>query len=232
MDVITLDALRPEAIEASDTKFLPAYKKLVEEKIDRARTEKARAARLDWRLREDLGPIAIDGDAHTARVVHLKANPRYGDDGTRETHYQPSADWPLSVAGPHIAPPTRAYYQGKVFRHLQEAGVSLEQISTRMLKVEVCPWASKNWPTGQKKLLDALSQLPSRAPAYRLVEDLVAKGAVVIIARAANAWFEGVPSLVPLLGKRVFATRSDVAPWISRGAFPQGWGALLEALKS
>lgn len=227
----TLAALRREAVEASDLTYLSEYKELVEEHISKSRSEKSRAGRVKLLLRPDLGPIVMDGNPLTARVIHLKANPSYGDDATRDTHYQPHSDWQLSVAGPHIARETRDYYQNKVFIHLKRGGVTTEEISMRMLKLELCPWASKSWPTGQKKLLDALNKFPSRLPTYSLLSQLVDQGAIVIIARAAKIWLENVPALRPLVGSRVFVTRSEVAPWISQGAFPEGWHSIVSALK-
>ena len=232
VDQNVLSALQPEAVEASDAEFLVRYKESVEEVIRNARTERSRKERSGWRIRDDLGPIVFDGDPKTARVVFLKANPSYGDGATRKTHFQPHPDWPLSVAGTHVVEATRAYYHDKVFASLRRSGVSLHQISTRMIKVELCPWASKKWPTGQEHLLDQLELFPSRAQTYALVHQLVDQGALVLIARAEECWFSGVPALKALLGTRVFVSRAKIAPAISENMYPGSWSLLLQALRS
>ncbi|CAN7770389.1 hypothetical protein LJR290_007491 [Variovorax sp. LjRoot290] len=232
VDPAIISALQPAAINAADLLSLPAYKDAVEKTIPGARTEKGRIAREGWRIREDLGPIAFDGDPATATVLLLKANPSYGDGATRESHFEPHPDWPLSVAGPHVTAGTRAYYQNGVFGTLRRAGVTLEQISRRMLKVELCPWASKKWPTGQQHLLQQMARFPSRSPTLELVSQLVDQGVLVLIARAEEEWFAGVPALQDLVGTRVFVSRTKIAPAISERMYPGRWPLVLKALRS
>jgi hypothetical protein len=198
VDVNILAALAPAAIEQSDQAAKEDYKTIVERAITSA-SKKRRLEAEFWRLRDDLGPIAYDGDASSARVLILMANPSYGEGSTRATHYQPHADWPLSVAGPHIPAATRAYYHGRVFGKLMEAGVSLRQISKHMMKVELCPWASKKWPTGQRALLQQMKAFPSRHAIYAMVGQLVEQGVIILIARAEEDWFAGVPELARLV---------------------------------
>lgn len=232
VDSNIIAALRPAAIEAADPSFLAPYKHAVEQAILGARTEKSRKEREGWRVREDLGPIAFDGDPTTATILLLKANPSYGDEATRLTHYQPHPEWPLSVVGPHVAPGTLAYYQNDVFGSLRREGISLEQISRRMLKVELNPWASKKWPTGQQHLLRQMGRFPSRALIRELVLQLVAQGVLVLIARAEDEWFAEVPTLQDLLGTRVFVSRAKIAPAISDRMYPGSWSRVLESLRS
>lgn len=231
IDANILAALAPAVIEKSDQTAIEDYKALVERALNRA-SEKRRLAAESWRLRDDLGPIAYDGDPASARVLLLKANPSYGEGATRATHFQPHADWPLSVAGPHIPVATRAYYHGRVFGKLVEAGVSLGQISKHLLKVELCPWASKKWPTGQRALLQQLNSFPSRQATYAMVGQLVEQGAIILIARAEEDWFAGVPALARLEGKRVFISRAKIAPAISDRMYPGSWGMLTAALRA
>lgn len=227
-----LAALTPDEVDRIDRPHLAAYQALVEKSAGRARSEKSRLERLNsWSVRDDLGPIAVDGNAYTARVVHLKANPRFGANATRQTHYAPHPDWPLSVAGPHNVPGTVDYYQNTVFRHLLQEGVTLQQIGQRMLKVELCPWASDGWPTDNAALQKAMGMFPSRQKIFDLVRALTKRDVLFVIARADALWLAGVPELKPLIGSRVFLTQVQVAAWISRGAFPDGWRQIVTALK-
>lgn len=230
MNDALLHALRPASIEVTDGQFVASYNRLVDEEIARSNTPKGKRAAQGWRLRGDLGALSYDG-ALNAPVVYLQANPSHGDDATRETHYQPHPSYPLSIAGPHVHTATGDYYRNTVFRHIQAEGITLEQISYGFLKVELCPWASKNWP-GSAKLQAELSRFPSRKPIGQLVEHLVERGALFIMARAWTPWFQAVPSLEPLIGKRVFKSRAPVSASISSGSYPDGWAALVTALRS
>uniref|UniRef100_UPI00403A1E66 hypothetical protein n=1 Tax=Variovorax sp. BK018 TaxID=3450241 RepID=UPI00403A1E66 len=232
-----IDLLAPSALEAMDLACIAPYNRLVEAEVARCtlmpdsekktkRIEKAQS----WRLQPELGALCVDGDP-AAPVVYLQANPSYGEDATRATHYQPHPDWPLSVAGPHVHPATQTYYRHTVFLHLQQEGISISDISRKMLKVELCPWASRRWP-GEGKLGVALSRFPSREPISRFVEHLVDRGALFIVARAWGSWFKAVPSLVPLVGTRVFTSRTPSSALICRGFYPEGWERLVAALRS
>jgi hypothetical protein len=232
VDPQVLSELQPASIERADRELLHEYKREVERAVESAPSEASRLVREAWRVRDELGPIAYDGDPTTATVLLLKANPSYGEGATRATHFQQHPDWPLSVAGPHVTEGTRAYYHNDVFGSLRKQGVTLEQISRRMLKVELFPWASKKWPTNQERLLDLLSKFPSRRPTYALVSQLVGQGVIVLIARAENEWFKGVPQLRALLGDRVFVSRTKIGPAISDGMYPGSWDAVLRALRS
>ena len=230
MNHTLLNLIQPSTLEAMDLASVERYNELVDAEIARASTPAKRKEAEGWRLRKDLGALCYDGDPQ-APVVYLQANPSYGDDATRKTHYQPHSDSPLSVAGVHIHSPTRSYYHDEVFRHLQAEGISLQQISRKMLKVELCPWASKKWP-GSSKLGTALSQFPSREPIARFVESLVDRGAIFIMARAWGPWFDAVPSLEPLIGSRVFKSKAPVSPFISRGSYPEGWASIVSSIRS
>lgn len=228
--------LSPSALERMDSSHVESYNRLVDAEVAR-RTElpeSKREAKVQeaqgWRLRRDLGALCMDGDP-LALVVYLQANPSFGDDATRETHYQPHPDWPLSVAGPHIHPATRTYYQGTVFLHLlQEEGIAIGDIARKMLKVELCPWASKKWP-GNGRLNAALSDFPSRKPIATFVEHLVARrDTVFIIARAWDPWFKAVPSLQQLVGTRVFKSRTPASAFICRSFYPEAWAQIVAAL--
>ncbi|RYH33162.1 MAG: hypothetical protein EON54_20515 [Alcaligenaceae bacterium] len=231
------EALSPDALEAMDLPHIEPYNRLVDAEVARriAKPESdKKAARIKeaqgWRLRPDLGALCMDGDP-LAPVVYLQANPSYGDAATRETQYQPHTDWPLSVAGPHIHPATRDYYRKTVFLHVLKEGVTLDALSRRMLKVELCPWASKKWP-GNGKLDAALSKFPSRQPIAQFVEQLVERGALFILARAWDPWLKAVPSLAPLEGTRVFKSRTPASGLICRSFYPDGWDQLVAALHS
>lgn len=230
MNATLIDLISPSALEAMDLSSVKRYNKLVDHVVSRASTPSKRKEAEGWRLREDLGALCYDGDPQ-APVVYLQANPSHGDDATRQTHYQPHSKFPLSVAGTHIHPPTRSYYHDEVFRHLQMEGVSLQQISRKLLKVELCPWASKKWP-GSGKLEEALGQFPSRKPIAQFVEDLVERGAIFIIARAWTPWFKAVPSLEPLVGSRVFKSKAPVSAFISSGSYPDGWPLIVSTMRS
>ena len=225
-----LDSLSPAAVTDSDRTHLAEYNARVAMRIEKARTEQARAARASWMVRPDLGPIALDGDAHDATVVFLKANPNYNDSATAATHYQPHPDWPLSIANPDIAAETRDYYHGRVFGQLLKEGVTLRQIARRMLKVELFPWASHNWPTGERELLAHLAEAPSRRPICQLVDELIKRDTIFLIGKAEQEWFKAVPALRPLLDVRVFVTRAPISPSIGRGVYPGAWDQLLEGL--
>lgn len=235
--MLNLDTLLPSELEAIDLPYIEPYNHLVDLEVTR-RTSKPESARKaakikeaqGWRLRPDLGALCVDGDA-SAPVVYLQANPSYGDDAIRETHYHPHPDWPLSVAGSHIHPATQTYYRNTVFLHLQQEGISISDISRKMLKVELCPWASKKWP-GEGKLDAALSSFPSREPITHFVEHLVDRGALFIMARAWAPWFKAVPSLEPLVGTRVFKSRTPASALICRSFYPAGWDQLVAALRS
>lgn len=232
IDAKTIAALQPAAIEAVDLPFVPPYKQEVEQAILGARSESGRKDRQGWRIREDLGPIAFDGDPTTATILLLKANPNYGDGATRQSHFQPHPQWPLSVAGPHVTHDTKVYYQNRTFGTLRRQGITLEQISRRMLKVELNPWASKNWPTGQHGLLAAMRKFPSRAPIRELVQQLVAQGVLVLVARAEDEWFTEVPTLRDLVGTQAFVSNAKIGPAITGNMYPGSWPRVLEALRS
>ena len=223
-----LDEVEPAVLEKMDLAFVLRYNERVEEIARMSTSDRLKAQ--SWRLREDLGALCCDGDPQ-APVVYLQANPSFDDAATRETHYQPHPAFPLSVAGRHIYPPTLAYYHNKVFKHLQEEGVSLEQISRKLVKIELCPWASKNWP-GNSELQGLLNEFPSRKLIIRLVERFVDQGAIFVIARAWTPWFAAVPALKPLVGLRVFKSRAPVSAYISSGSYPNGWSAIIAAMKS
>ena len=231
MNQTTLELLRdvePAVLATMDSAHVSPYNKRVEEIAQRSTRDSLKAQ--GWRLREDLGALCCDGDLQ-APVVYLQANPSFDDAATRETHYQPHPEFPLSVAGEHIYPPTLAYYHNKVFKHLKKEGVSLGQISRKLVKIELCPWASKKWP-GNSELQRLLSEFPSRKPIIRLVEHFVEQGAIFVIARAWTPWFAAVPALKPLIGVRVFKSRAPVSPYLSSGSYPDGWSAILSAMKS
>lgn len=230
MNATSIDLISPSSLEAMDLPSVKRYNELVDDEVSRASSLEKRREVEGWRLREDLGALCYDGDPR-APVVYLQANPSYGDGATRRTHYEPHPDFPLSVAGTHIHPATRSYYHEEVFRHLQLEGLSLQQISRTMLKVELCPWASKKWP-GNNKLGTALSQFPSREPIARFVEGLVDRGAIFIMARAWAPWFKAVPSLKPLIGSRVFKSKAPVSPFISSGSYPEGWPLIVSSMRS
>lgn len=225
-----LDAISPAAIRMIDSPFVESYNAVIDEKIARASTPKEFKDAQSWRLRQDLVAICYDGNPD-APVVYLQANPSYGDGATPETHYQPHPDYLLSVAGSHIYPPTRDYYHDQVFRHLRMEGVSLEEIGRNLLKVELCPWASKKWP-GRGELNKALGLFPSREPICTFVQHLVDRGAIFVIARAWGPWFKAVPALELLVGTQVFKSRAPVSTFISRGSYPQGWDAILSAMRA
>jgi hypothetical protein len=177
-----------------------------------------------------LGPITFDGDSTTATILLLKANPSYGDGATRQTHYQPHPEWPLSAAGTNVTLGTQGYYQNDVFDSVRREGISLEKISQRMLKVELNPWASKKWPTGKQHRLRQMGRFPSRALIRELVLQLVVQGVFVLIARAKDEWFAEVPTLQDLVGTRVFVSRAKIAPAISDRMYPGSWPRVLELL--
>jgi len=102
VDSNIIAALQPAAVEAADLPFLAPYKQAVEQAIAGASTEDGRTGREGWRVREELGPIAFDGNPGTATILLLKVNPSCGDEATRQTHFQPHPEWPLSVVGPHV----------------------------------------------------------------------------------------------------------------------------------
>lgn len=235
--MLSLNVLSPSALEAMDVAFIEPYNQLVDAEVARRKSKLESGKKVakikeaeGWRLHLELGALCVDGDP-SAPVVYLQANPSYGDGATRETHFQPHSDWPLSVAGPHIHPATRDYYRKIVFLHLQQEGITLDAISRRMLKVELCPWASKKWP-GNSKLDAALSKFPSREPIAQFVEQLVDRGALFIMARAWDPWFKAVPSLAPLVGTRVFKSRTPASALICRSFYPDGWDQLVSALRS
>ena len=229
--------LSPSALEKMDSSHVESYNLLIDAEVARRKelpeSDKKEAKVKEaqgWRLRRDLGALCIDGDP-SARVVYLQANPSYGDDSALETHYQPHPDWPLSVAGPHIHPVTYTYYQNTVFLHLlRERDISIGDISRKMLKVELCPWASKKWP-GNGRLNAALGEFPSRQPIARFVEHLVARrNTLFIMARAWDPWFKAVPSLEELVGTRVFKSRTPASAFICRSFYPDGWTQIVGAL--
>lgn len=230
MNTTLIESISRSALEAMDLPSVRRYNELVDAEIARVSTPEKRSEVEGWRLREDLGALGYDGNP-LAPVVYLQANPSYGDDATRQTHYQPHPDFPLSVAGKHIHPPTRSYYHDEVFRHLLMEGISMEQISRNLLKVELCPWASKKWP-GTSKLGTALSQFPSRDPIAKFVDNLIDRGAIFVMARAWSPWFTAVPSLKPLIGSRVFKSKAPVSPFISRGSYPEGWHLIVSSMQS
>lgn len=86
IDANILAALAPAVIEASDQAALEHYKTLVE-RATKSGSENRRLEAESWRVRDDLGPIAYDGDPTLARVLLLKANPSYGEGATRANHY-------------------------------------------------------------------------------------------------------------------------------------------------
>jgi hypothetical protein len=98
--------------------------------------------------------------------------------------------------------------------------------------VELSPWASKKWPTGQRNLLKKMAEFPSRAPIRELVRQLVAQGVVVLIARAENEWFAEVPALKDLLGTQVFVSSAKIAPAITDKMYPGSWARVIESLRS
>jgi hypothetical protein len=227
VDSVLLNALRPERIRDRDHDNVASYWNALQERIQHASDEQ-RPQLERWQIRRELPPIAYDGSPHTAKVLYLNSNPSFGDDSTPGTHFQPHPDWPLSVAGPHIHAPTKIHYQEKVFRHLQEAGVSLDAIGRKLLKVELVPWATKEWPK-ESRLQRQLSGFPSLEPISMLVRSLVEQGAIVIV--KSGHWCKVVPLLDELRGKRVFVSRAPAGYWISKGTYPEGWDLLLEAFR-
>lgn len=225
-----LDSISPDAIKMVDSPFVERYNAVVDKKIEDASTPQKCKDAQNWRLNQGLPALCYDGNPD-APVVYLQANPSYGDDATPATHYQPHPDYQLSVAGPHIHRSTKDYYHDEVFRHLRSEGVSLEQIGKNLLKVELCPWASKKWP-GKGELNRTLGHFPSRKPICSFVQHLVDRGAVFIIARAWDSWFKAVPTLEELVGTRVFKSRAPVSPYISKGSYPEGWNTILAAMRT
>jgi hypothetical protein len=233
MNVVNPDLLRalgPETIKVSDHDYLEEHSRRVEDSISRSKTDEARAERSQWRINVRLGPIAFDGSAESARVMYLAANPSYGDGATPETHYQPHPAWPLSVLGPHVAPATLDYYRNTVFRHLKDAGVSFEEMSARVLKLELSPWASKKWPSD--KLADSLVGFPSTKGVFELVRSLLDQGVLAIVVRAHKFWDRGVPELRRLEGTQAFYSRAPISSAITQGIYPGGWASVVRALKS
>lgn len=229
IDQKLLQSLTPAALREVDAQHLNGHLQRLSQLSARATKEKERAHLARCTIRTDLPPIAYDGAPETASVLYLTSNPNHGDDATPETHYQPHPDWPLSVANPCIHLPTANYYQGKVFSSLIKAGVKPAQISRRLLKAELSPWASKEWPRDDD-LARELCRSPSHRHIVELVKTLVADGVLVIIKSGEERWLESVPELRNLYGQRVFRSRTPRFPWISPNTYPEGWPSILRAL--
>lgn len=231
IDPEVLHLLTPAEIRRTDGEHLDRYLQELKRATSLAVRQSDRKHLASCMIRPDLPPIAYDGAPETATVLYLTSNPSHGDEASPETHYQPHPDWPLSVANPEIHPPTARYYQGKVFSGLLKAGVTQTQISRRVLKAELSPWASKAWPK-RADLARELCCFPSHRHVAELVRALLAQGALAIIKSGEEHWLNSVPELGALYGARVFRSKTPRFPWISPNTFPQGWIPLLRALSA
>lgn len=226
-----LQSLTSAHMRRSDAEHLERYLRELQRASSLAEKQAERTHLARCAIRTDLPPIAYDGAPEAASVLYLTSNPSYGDEATPETHYQPHPDWPLSVVNPQIHPPTAQYYQRKVFSGLLKAGVTQAQISRRVLKVELSPWASKAWPK-RAELAHALCRFPSHRHIVELVKSLVAQDVLVIIKSGEEHWLRSVPELHRLYGERVFKSKAPRFAWITPKTFPQGWAPLLRALRA
>jgi hypothetical protein len=231
VDSSLLRNLRAASIRRLDAAHVDGFSNQLERLIE-SQTDEARKSDLSkFRIRAELPPIAYDGSPSTARVLFLSQNPNYGETATVESHYQPHADWPLSIVGDHVDAKTREYYVDGVFRHLQDAGVSLQQISGRVLKIELNPWATRKWPKGSG-LDAAFCRFPSLRLVASLVRSLLQSDPLVLIKSGATYWRSAVPELEPLIRRRVFVSTAPVGKWITEGTYPEAWEQLVQTLSA
>lgn len=235
MNDFNIHRLSPVALRDMDVLHVEKFNTRLEQRISQAESkiykstnarDKALAKFRSWTLRSDLPPIAMDGH-EGARVIYLQGNPSHGEHATPQSHFQPHPEWPLSVANPNIDPDTAKHYR-KVFMHLERTGITRAQIARNFMKVELCPWASKSWPSG---LEEDLSRFPSRAIIKEYVQHLADRGSLFIIKSNEQIWFDTMPALEELLGKQVFVSMWPRLLWINHTLYPQGWLKLLAALK-
>jgi hypothetical protein len=183
-----------------------------------------------FRLRGEALPEPFVG-RRDAPVVVLQRNPAWRDD---DQPHPPDLD--SAVRGNltddpelHIHPgflerfPNSASWWRPRWRWVQrESGLSWEELARRVLVVESHGYYSKRWATFP-------FTLPSQRYSYRLVEEAITRGAVVLVMRGERDWEAAVPSLASH-GRR-FRVRSWQSAYVSpQNLGEDGFRQVLEAL--
>jgi len=181
-------------------------------------------------LHFELLPEPFLGDPH-APVVLLNRNPGYSPDDITY-HRQPAfiklsranlnhqlSDYSFYLLNPSVSAPGRVWWDKKLRSLIRDT--SREIVSNNLACVEFFPYHSKKF--GYHKL-----SLPSQEYSFYLVQQAMARNAVIILMRSRKLWLSAIPGLVnyPLL----FSLRSVQNPMISPRNCPDGYTSIIKAL--
>lgn len=196
-------ALSPESITRIDTKSVRNYNEGASEQ---------------YRLQEQLGPYAYEGDLENARVALLLSNPGYGDDSAADAHTFRRAGWPLAGHHPEAPEGTQRWHRRLLGQLVQLAGA--ERVARTVVKLELTPWASRG--------MDKNLRLPSRKLILDAASEMARRGVVLVVMRAEPLWLES-PAVAASTQR--FRVNNWRAASLSAGNLPlEGWRAVTQAV--
>lgn len=133
-----------------------------------------------FRLHPELGPKAFEGDIDGASLVLLLANPGFDHTSTIDDHMFARDGWGLSGLHDEAPGGLREWWRVRL-RHLIDRW-GAQVTSNQVACLQVTPWASSSF--------DRNLRLPSRAVVLDAAAECAARGAVMILMRAAAQWME------------------------------------------
>jgi hypothetical protein len=163
----------------------------------------------DLRLRADLGALPFDGDFGAAPIVMLLANPPYDEASAADDHAFEREGWPLAGLHPEAPPGLRQRWHARLAALVDAFGA--QHVANSVLALHLTPWASRRFDTPLR--------LPSRQRMLDLANDLVRRGAFMMVLRAAELWTEhpAVPALPP-------SRRAHARSWRATHVHPDNIG--------
>jgi hypothetical protein len=151
-------------------------------------------------------------------VLLLLANPGYDATSTWLDHAYTVAGWPL--AGLHADAPPRLHAWWTARLRVLVDAFGAQHVAQRVCALQAHPWASASY--------DAGLVLPSGAEQDRIASEAAARGAVLLVARAARHWL-AIPAVAA--HPHTYRLRSTRAAYVTPGNIaPPAWTAVLRAM--
>jgi len=151
----------------------------------------------DFRLRTELGAAPYDGDFSLAPVVMLLGSPGYDETSAPNDHAFEREGWPFAGLHPEAPPGLRLRWHARLASLVDAFGA--QHVANSVLALHVTPWASRRF--------DPTLRLPSRRRILHLAGDIVRRGALLMVLRAAELWTEH-PEIAALPASRRIQARS------------------------
>jgi hypothetical protein len=189
----------------------------------------------EFQVHRELLPEPFIGNVQDASVVLLNMNPAY-EEAERTFHLDPAfrsiaranlaqapLPHPFYFLDPSGRSPGHLYWSGRLAELGQACG-GWEPVAKHIAVVEWYPYhsleMSRSW----------MPRVPSQAFSFRLVQDAIDRGAVIIIIRAVKWWQQQLPGLVA--GATPLAHNYRRGGRVLRRACPDGFQAAVDAIKA